>query len=85
MILTGPSLAIYFFEKEIYAMKTIIKILSFLPAIAVGLSSIILFMLSMDYIWMVILSILDMIGFIYLLDNKSYIERNLYRLFRILY
>lgn len=65
-------------------MKYIFTILAFIPALSVGISSVILFFLSEEYIWLMIPSVFNLIGFTYLLDNTENIERNMKELFKLL-
>lgn len=63
-------------------MKYFFQFLSFLPALAVGMSSVILFMLCYSYKWMIVPCIFNVIGCVYLMDNTGNIYDNILQLFR---
>ena len=65
-------------------MKYVINFIACLPALAIGISLFIMFMLSFDYTWLIIPCIFQSLGLIFLADNTKNISMNLYKLFLIL-
>lgn len=65
-------------------MKYFLRFVACLPALGVGLSAILCFIVAFDYKWAILLCITNIIGFIYLLDNIENITRNLINMLRAL-
>jgi hypothetical protein len=66
-------------------MKYIIRFISYLPALGVGISSVLEFAMAFDYKWLLMLSICNIIAFIYLLENTENIAANLTRFCKIMF
>lgn len=65
-------------------MKTLINIISLMPALASAFALIILFMLSFEYVWLVIPIVFQSIGTIYLADNAKNIALGIHKLVNII-
>lgn len=65
-------------------MKTLINIIALMPALASAVSTIILFILSFEYVWLVIPIIFQSIGTIYLADNAKNIALGIHKLVNII-
>lgn len=65
-------------------MKYCIRIIAILPALTIGIISIILFVLAFDYKWLIVPCITNSIGFVMLLDKYEESVKDLINLIKIL-
>lgn len=58
-------------------MKYFFRLLAVMPALCVGIQTVLLFVVSLDYHWCIILCLFSLLATIILLDNVENIANNL--------